>query len=210
MACNICNIEMTVDTPTITLLCNHKFHTRCLMSEVYRFMRGPNRVLTLCTCVLCNSYIIPNDIVDGINNEELDTDIENRTIKFMWETDPKFRNDIITIKNSIVNHRSNERKMMRASQAVKKAFKEAVAPARRVIEEAKSNALKKLRALTEYKTYTSALATTKRTTNKFRATWGLNLWNLRTALHSIPDAIRTIPQRFHFYNRTQWIFRVRI
>ena len=210
MACNICNLDMTVDSPTITLLCNHKFHTRCLISEIYRFMRGPNRVVTLCACVICNNYIIPNDIVDGINNEEFDNDIENRTIKFMWETEPKFRNDIKNIKNSIINHHSNERKMMRASQSIKKTFKETVAPARRLIEEAKSIALKKLRALTEYKNYTSALGTTKRTTNKFRAIWGVNIWNLRNALHTLPEALRAIPQRFHFYNRTKWIFRVRI
>lgn len=210
MECSICMLDLNTETPTITLLCNHKFHTRCLITDMYRFMRQEGRPLTLCMCPLCEAYIVPNEIVEGHNIEQREVELENRTTKFLWETEPAFKNGIISIKDYVKNVTITERKMLRAAQSIKAVFKEAITPARRVIEEAKANALKQLHALVEYKNYTAALGASKKNTNKFRNTWGINLWNLRSALHDIPDAIRIIPQRFHYFNRTRWMFKLRV
>ena len=200
---------MDIETPTTTLLCNHKFHTRCLITEMYRFI-GPNRSIAQSVCSECRAHIIPNDIIDIIHNDDRDGEIEDRTIKFMWETDPKFKNQIKAFKGSFVKAKKNKSLMKRASKAIIAEFKEAIAPAKRFIEHAIKVSKEKLHALAEYKNYTSAMSGYTLAKNNIFRNWGVKLWSIRDALRNMPDAMRLIPPNMYIFNTTKYMFRVRL
>jgi len=209
MECSLCTHEMDIETPTTTLLCNHKFHTRCLITQMYRFA-GPNRSIRHSVCSECGAHIIPNDIIETIHNQDIDAEIENRTIKFMWETEPKFKNHLKTFKDSYVKAKKNKNAMNTASKTIIAEFKEAIAPAKRFIEHAIKVSKEKLHALAEYKNYTSAMSGYTLTKNNIFRNWGVKLWSIRDALRNMPDAMRLIPPNMYLFNSTKYIFRVRL
>jgi hypothetical protein len=176
---------------------------------MYRFI-GPHRPITLSLCSECGAHIVPNDIVQTIQDEDRDIEIENRTIKFMWETEPKFKSELAAFKASYTTGKKCESAMKRASKTIVAEFKEAIAPAKSVIEHAIKTSKEKLHALAEYKNYSSAIASTTRIKNNFLRAWGVRLWNIRDALRNVPDAIRLIPPNMYLYNRTKYMFRLRL
>jgi hypothetical protein len=209
MECGICRTVIDVESPATTLLCNHKFHTRCIITEIYRFI-GPNRPITHSVCSECGAHIIPNDIIEIIHGEDRDAEIENRTIKFMWETEPKFKNQLKAFKDSYVKAKKNKNAMNKASKTIIAEFKEAIAPAKRFIEHAIKVSKEKLHALAEYKNYTSAMSGYTLTKNNIFRIWGVKLWSIRDALRNMPDAMTLIPPNMYLFNSTKHMFRVRL
>jgi hypothetical protein len=171
---------------------------------------GPNRPIAHSVCSECGLHIIPNDIIERIHNEDIDAEIENRTITFMWETEPKFKNQLKTFKDAFVKAKKNRDAMKKASRTIIAEFKETIAPAKGFIEHAIKVSKEKLHALAEYKNYTSAMSGYTLTKNNIFRNWGVKLWSIRDALRNMPDAMRLIPPNMYLFNSTKYMFRVRL
>jgi len=89
---------------------------------MYRFI-GPYRPITLTTCVTCATHIIPNDIVESVHEEDRDADIQNRTINFFWETEPKFKQDLENIYTTRKNEKKTKLNIRKTSRSLVTEFK---------------------------------------------------------------------------------------
>jgi hypothetical protein len=100
--------------------------------------------------------------------------------------------------------------MRKVSRTLVAEFKEAIAPARRFIEATIKTYQQKLHALAEYKSYISTRVLVKRTSTNFTNTWGVRLWQIKDALRNVADAVKLTAGRFYAYNRTKYMFRLRL
>jgi len=210
MECNLCTHPIEQDRPTTTLLCNHIFHTECVILALHRAITIDTPI-TLARCRTCNEHIVPVRIVEQVNNEFTTREAGAQAIQFMWETDPKFKNAIKDLRNNERRKNNIFRIMNTAISSIKKAFNETIAPAKHVIQEAIRASKDKLYALTEYKTYQTANREYKKNTKNFSQIYGARLWEIRDALADKPDALKLLPKSFYYdYNRAKYVFRVRI
>ena len=210
MDCSLCTLPIEEDTPTTTLLCNHVFHTSCVILSLHRFISA-DRPITLARCHTCHANIVPNRIIEQVHNEYTTHEAGAQAIQFMWETDLNFKNALKDLRNNERHNNNTFRIMNVAISAIKKAFKETIAPAKHVIQEAIRVSKEKVYALNEYKAHLLAQRAFKKNTKNFSQIYGARLWEIRDALADRPAALKLLPKNLYFgYNRLKYLFKTRI
>lgn len=143
--CQICT-QSIVDTPKMTLLCNHSLHTRCyLIHNIY-------------TCMVCNEYVITNALRDEMENMYVNGNTfisTNRdTINNLYKTNKKFKLEMNNYKKVLKDMRlaNKELKMdaenLKNSSSLHNLYLIYNAEKKRILKEIpKLSSFKKIRAL---------------------------------------------------------------
>lgn len=205
MACTICDEAIADDQPSITLLCLHKYHTLCfLQSKAGSFISDIH-------CPTCYVHIVPNDVL--LAAEQFHSgDTKNEVIKFLWETDTKFKEDLVALRTAKRDNTRLGRICNKKEAEVLKEYKELIKPyvetLKQIVTAAKKNFMKCEEYLQSKRSFLKCVLATR----KFRREWGISIWELRAALRKIPGANGYIPDEFYRYRsrRNLYKFNIRI
>lgn len=208
MACTVCDLAMTLEDATIRLECNHQFHTRCFFRQAVMH----NDIAEM-RCNTCNIILIPVDILheaEAIQGNEG----KNEIIQYLWENEPDFKNEIVTISDATKTSASTMRELSIKKREIIKNFKEEHSETISLLKEKVRETKKAYHKISEYKAGSKIWNALQSKKTKFIAKWGVTPYNLRQALRNIPSAkpILGITEFMYRQRRalTDYDFNVRI
>jgi hypothetical protein len=205
MACGICDLQMADGEPTMTLMCNHKFHTLCFIRHYATTNLSDTR------CRECNIHVVPGDILqeaEALVNPES----RNEIIKFLWETDPDFKSDLKGLYSLKTEQKKQSIMCFRKQREILVKHNEEIEP----VVDLMRDVVKKHK--NEYKKSDEYIATKKVGTKyhlaklKFNRRWGVRVWELRDSLKKIPGAEKyaKLTDYMYLWHPRDYKFNVRI
>lgn len=174
MECSICHTAIQADGINATLLCNHTYHTRCLIENVS--FTG----LPYARCTVCDAHVVPHDIVHAdtlqTENNEMDT-IDN-----FYKTQPAFVNEINTLKSSSALVEKKHSEMRKFTNKSVKIFQAEVNDVRCFLKDKLRQKLNEIKKGAEYVDYKRATQSHAAKLRRFIQRWGIDVYTLSTYL----------------------------
>lgn len=189
--CNFC-ADPYDDRPLTTLLCSHSSHTECCLRAMT--MTDPLNL----RCRTCQEWVIPRDMIDdadAVHGEAAQAEIG----RYLWAQEPAFRE---TLERTFTAYKDIKRTRQAAARWLKvttAAAKTDLADHIAAIETRVAANKAAYKASAERKEVLRAEAVYLRQLKTLRQRWGTSLWQLRSALREVPEAMRLIPD--HFWSR---------
>lgn len=211
--CIMCTLPMINEAgepePTITLMCNHTAHTLCFM----RHAATRNLYLHNMNCHECDTPVVPMDIVleaQALNHPNNEAQI----VKFMWETEPDFKNDLKTLRKFQANIGKSSSALKSKHKAILAQHKEDIDVHVQIIKYKVEEAQKKYKTCEEYKTISKLMSVYSTAYMKFVKRWGVEGWTIRHVLRNIQGAKSLVPNtprhNLYQYKHGLYKFGVRI
>ena len=174
MDCAICHTAIQADGINATLLCNHTYHTRCLIENVS--FTG----LLYARCTLCDAHVAPRDIIHADNTDTENNEME--TIDHFYKTQPAFVNEINMLKSSWASVEKKHAEMRKFSNKSAKIFQAEVNDVRCFLKDKVKQKLKEIKKATEYTNYKRATQSHGAKLRGFIQRWGVDVYTLGTYL----------------------------
>lgn len=179
MNCTICNEVREADTPKIQLLCGHDFHTECwLRSNGAAGLGG-------ITCRTCHAYVIPEQMHNELE-AAINPDSKDEIIKLLWETNDDFQ---LFLSDSCTTVKNFKKSLKILSAKTNELLKnDELSQYKGMIQTKISELQKELMGSEEYKTAKSYERQYNSRVKKLHLTWGLSVWNIKSALEGVESA----------------------
>jgi hypothetical protein len=192
MACTICDEAIADDQPSITLLCLHKYHTLCfLQSKAGSFISDIH-------CPTCDVHIVPNDVLEAAEQFH-SGDTKHEVIKFLFETDEKFKEDLVNLRTLKRENTRLGRVSNKKEAEVLKDFNDLIKPHVQTLKEIVTGTKKNFMKSEEHINFKKSFLKCVVASRKFRREWGISMWELRSAFKKIPAAKAFMPDEFYRY-----------
>lgn len=174
MECSICHTVTEADGINSTLLCNHTYHTRCLIEHVA--FTG----IQYARCNVCDAHVIPRDIIQTDTPETENTVME--TIDNFYKTQPTFINEINTLKSSWALVEKKHAEMRKSANKSLKLFHAEINDVRCFLRDKVKQKLSEVTKTTEYTGYKRAARSHSGKLRGFVQRWGIDVYTLSTYL----------------------------
>ena len=179
--CGICQHAIEATQPTTQLLCEHRFHTECILRRYAAYYIGDMR------CFTCNGLIRPRDMLE----EQVDRENEatsNSIIQYMWENEPEFKNEIIKMKTACNDLTKSYTTSSKKQKEMIQKFKQDNNAIIQHMYNSIVNLKKEILAIREVKDCRTKGTVFKRARTQFTAKWGISLYKVNRGLDTIPQA----------------------
>lgn len=174
MECSFCHTAIQADGINATLLCNHTYHTRCLIENVS--FTG----LQYARCAECDQHVVPHDIIHADTPETENTVME--TIDTFYKTQPAFVNEINMLKSSWASVEKKHTEMRRTTNKSLKLFHAEINDVRCFLRDKVKQKLSEVTKTTEYTGYKRAARSHSGKLRAFVQRWGVDVYTLSTYL----------------------------
>ena len=174
MECSICHTAIQADGINATLLCNHTYHTRCLIEHVS--FAG----LQYARCNLCDAHVIPHDIIQPHTPQTENNEME--TIDNFYKTQPAFVNEIKMLNSSWASVVKKHSEMRKFTNKSVKIFQAEVNDVRCFLKDKLKQKFDEIKKATEYTNYKKATQSHAAKLRGFIQRWGVDVYTLSTYL----------------------------
>ena len=176
--CGLCAEEFAADQAMTTLLCQHEFHTECILREAVR-----NEILGL-RCHVCSERIIPNDMLRDVNDDE---DGTNDIVSYFWDNEPAFKADVFKFKTLQKKQTASAKILKEKVAIIKEKLDTEIQPLLAPIEAKVAEAKAAFKALPELKVARRDISARQNHNKSFREKWELSFYSVRRILADKPD-----------------------
>jgi hypothetical protein len=174
MDCSICHTVIEADGINSTLLCNHTYHTRCLIEHVA--FTG----IQYARCNVCDAHVIPRDIIQTNTPETENTVME--TIDTFYKTQPAFVKEIKMLKSSWASVEKKHAEMRKTTNKSIKIFHAEINDVRCFLKDKFRQKLSEFKKATEYTDYKRSARSHSGKLRGFVQRWGVDVYTLSTYL----------------------------
>ena len=205
MDCAICHTAIQADGINATLLCNHTYHTRCLIENIS--FTG----LQYARCAVCDMDVVPHDIIHADTPDTENNEME--TIDNFYKTQPAFVNEINMLKSSWASVEKKHAEMRKFTNKSAKIFRAEVNDVRCFLKDKLKQKLNEIKGATEYTNYKRATQSHGAKLRGFIQRWGIDVYALRTYLRRNRVKAKFLLTGYHMrrFNRSFLRkFRIRI
>ena len=174
MDCAICHTAIEADGINSTLLCNHTYHTRCLIETIS--FTG----LQYARCTVCDAHMAPRDIIHADTPQTENNEME--TIDNFYKTQPAFVNEINMLKSSWASVEKKHAEMRKFTNKSAKIFQAEVNDVRCFLKDKLKQKLDEIKKATEYANYKRATQSHGGKLRGFIQRWGVDVYTLSSYL----------------------------
>ena len=139
MDCSLCNHEITEEQPTMTLMCSHVFHTRCMITELY------HTDIQFYQCRVCNVTVMPPELLHEL------APIHDSAITPALAATESFKNDMDTVIKKYKESKKAHTALHAKIKDTIKEFNAAVKPQLLLLYNHKKATFNAIKTLDEYK-----------------------------------------------------------
>lgn len=206
--CTLCE-EPLEGQPQMELLCHHRYHTQCFLTNVATAIHGGQDNLQ---CVVCHQHLFEQEEEENIYEEDEQTENETavdseRTRLFqLWDNNAEFRADIKKYQQALRGSSQSFKTFKELLRAKKTELNTIYLPIKLHIEGLYSVHKEQIKQSQAHKDYSSALRKSVRYYTNLQQKYNMNSWSLSILREK--RGCKRLQRPYHRWrSRPSWLIR---